>query len=144
MFPLGTRISEITVGTNSQPQRNVVGAHSKGPTISFRLRKRTTIRIRHVGGVSLIPPVPPLKRGEPSQGLRIIEEEWCKGTYSLTLEGVQGREYLCDIYDPSRSISATEGAMAIAREGNHTVLSVRFPVAEAPGSYVRKQVRLIT
>ena len=94
--------------------------------------------------MAVIPPVPHLRLGEGSKGIRIINESWRQRSYTLIVEGSIGQEYLLDVLDHSRAVTIVEGAMVLAHDGNHLILAVTFPGNGSKDEYARKEIRLST
>ncbi|MDP2884965.1 MAG: amylo-alpha-1,6-glucosidase [Ignavibacteria bacterium] len=144
IFPLGTEIIDIRIGSRMDRARVFVGEYTSLPIIRARLNRKLAIRIRHTGGMAVIPPVPHLRLGEGSSGIRIINESWRVRSYTLIVEGKVGQEYLLDVLDHSLAVAIVEGAAVLARDGNHLILAVTFPGNGSKAEYVRKEIRLST
>jgi glycogen debranching enzyme len=143
MFPLGTRIHEIWIDRRRRICEETVDSHDSGPTVHAPLKSHLLIRFRHSNGVSIVPPQPHFVRGGESKGLRVVNEQWQQGTYSVIVEGRMGTEYLLDVFDPSGTVDHIDGAVALARDGEYLTLSVVLP--EKPGTgYSRKEIRMST
>ncbi|MCX6142798.1 MAG: hypothetical protein NTZ35_06220 [Ignavibacteriales bacterium] len=143
MFPLGTRIQEIWINGKRTAWDKTVDKYESTPKVHAPLKSHLQIRFRHSNGVSVVPPRPQFVRGGESKGLRIVNERWQQQTYSVTVEGSSGTEYLLDVFDPSGTVNHFDGAVPLARDGEYITMSVVFPENQATG-YSRKEVRLST
>jgi hypothetical protein len=143
MFPLGTRIQEIWIDGKRRSQDKTVDKYESAPKVHASLKSHVQIRFRHSNGVSVVPPRPQFERGGESKGLRIVNESWKEGTYSVTLEGKAGTEYLLDVFDPSGTLSKFDGVVPLARDGEYLTISIAFPANQAT-RYARREVRLST
>ena len=141
MFPLGTRIHEIWIDGERTGCLKTIDKYESAPKIRAPLKSRLQIRFRHSGGVSVVPPRPQFARGGESKGLRIVNEAWQQGIYSVTVEGKAGSEYLLDVFDPSGTLNNFDGAVPVARAGEYVTLSIVFR-EDQPTDYARKEVRL--
>ncbi|TSA24147.1 DUF4960 domain-containing protein [bacterium] len=144
VFPLGTEILEVRIGRKKDRVHVFVGEYNSLPVVRARLYGKRAIRIRHTGGIAVIPPVPHLRLGEGSRGIRIINESWRQRSYTLVVEGRVGQEYLLDVLDYSHAVTIVEGAMVLAHDGNHLILAVTFPGNGSKDAYVHKEIRLST
>jgi hypothetical protein len=144
IVPLGTEILDIRIGSRMDRVHILVDEYSRLPVIRARLNRKLAIRIRHTGGLAVIPPVPQLRLGDGSRGIRIINESWRKRSYTLIVEGRVGQEYLLDVLDHSQAVTIVEGAAVLARDGNHLILAAAFPGNGSKQEYVRKEIRLST
>ena len=143
VFPLGTRFHDLSINGRRKHLRLTLEDYRSLPVIHAVLDSSTEIRLSHSHGIAIIPPTPHLARGEESQGLRVIDEQWESGKYQLTLEGRAGGEYLIDVFDPSQSVGTIDGATQLSRERGHHTMSVIFP-AHVSDHYVRRVVSMTT
>jgi hypothetical protein len=141
IFPLGTHLRGMWIDGKRKGQDRTVDKYQTCPTIRAVMKSHLEIRFEHSGGVSVVPPRPRYLRGELSTGLRIIRECWNQGAYEMTVEGMMGKEYLLDVFDPSGGVKLVDGGVALARDGGYLTLSVFFPKAITQG-YVRTEVKL--
>jgi hypothetical protein len=144
VLPLGTRVREIRIGSRRQQVNVVVRDYLSLSPLQIRLDRRVDVRVNHDGGISVIPPIPHLRRGQESTGLRIVDEKWRGKTYYLTVEGQNGREYLLDVKDHSSTVKAIEGAPVLSQDGDHLILVVRFEGNSDERTYERREIRFIT
>ena len=144
VLPLGTFIHEIWIGTKKRRVNFVVRDYRSLMPLNIRTDKRIKVRVVHNGGISVIPPVPNLRRGQESTGLRILDERWRANTYCLTVEGQKGREYLLDVKDYSSTIKRVEGAPVLSRDGDRLILVVQFKGNPDERAYERREIRIAT
>ncbi len=143
-FPLGTRILDIVIGSKHLASNLVVSDFRKLPAVEVRMDKTIMIRIRHVEGLAVIPPVAALRHGHTSRGIRVISESWRDKSYVLTLEGKPGEDSMLDIFDQARVARSVEGARVLAHDGDHLILAVPFEGGPSQDSYVRKDIVITT
>lgn len=144
LLPLGTRIKETLVDHRRIRERGTITHYDSTPSYKLRLSGSLEVRIRHQLGIGLVVQPPHLVREQSSKGIRIIEERWKGQTYELDVEGRRGREYLIDLYDPSGSMKAIEGGVALARSDGQVLVSLRFPGDEQDAQYVKTILRVRT
>jgi glycogen debranching enzyme len=143
-LPLGTKILGITIGSKRLVSKMVVTDFHKLPTLETRLDKKIEVRIRHTEGLAVIPPVPHVRHGQTSSGIRIINESWRDKSYILTVEGKAGEDSMIDIFDQSRTAKSVEGARVMDHDGDHLILAVPFAGKPSQESYVRKEIVIHT
>ena len=141
IFPLGTHLQQILIDGKLKGRGGTVDRYQSNPTIRANMKSHLEVRFKHSNGVSVVPPKPQFVREGESKGLRIVEERRNFNAYVLTLEGRAGEEYLVDVFDPSGNVKHIDGAVALARDGEHLTVSVRFPGTIATG-YARREVSL--
>jgi glycogen debranching enzyme len=144
LFPLGSSLLGAIVNGMPVSTPATIRDHVHVPKYKLRLDRSATVRIRHRLGIAMVPEHPLLAKGERSQGLRIIDERWKRGSYEILVEGRQDQEYLADMYDPCESISRIEGGIALAREGSRLLVSIRFHPEQSSEGYVKKQLKFAT
>lgn len=98
-----------------------------------------TFRLRHTPGVEVRPLHAPLRLGDVSSRLRIIDARMEGGTYRLRLEGRRGQTYRLELLTdlPVRGI---EGATNVSGSGSPVVLEVTIPggTSSVPGRVLRR------
>lgn len=99
----------------------------------------TTFRLRHTPGVEVRPLHAPLRLGDVSSRLRVIDARMDGDTYRVRVEGRRGRTYRLELLT-SRAIGAVEGATRVPGSGGPVVLEVSFPGGESslPGRVLRR------
>jgi len=120
-----TERSSLTV-PGASPRR-------RGATIAWFPRVQTgtdSIRIEHSAGIDIRPLHEPLRLGDTSTRLRVIDAWLDQGTYTARLEGRAGRTYRLEIDMPFELASLTN-AREISRDGDRLQLEVSFPAGAA-------------
>lgn len=118
--------------------------HSKGlNSIVASLHSKTVVIVEYRGGISLEPPVPDLREGEISGGIRVIAEEHEKGHVSYTFEGIEGKKYDLHYEDPAGVVRGAENAELIDRTNELRTFRVTIPGGD-PTRYRRTKVSLLT
>lgn len=99
----------------------------------------TTYRLRHTPGVEVRPLHDPLRLGNVSSRLRVIDARMEGETYRLRVEGRRGRTYRLELLTP-RPIGTVEGATRVPGPGGPVVLEVSFPggASSLPGRVLRR------
>jgi glycogen debranching enzyme len=85
-----------------------------------------TLELRYRGGVLLEPIREPLRTGDRSSRLRIVEERFEDRSYVARLEGRRGRSYRLTLDTPD-AIESIDGGREIHRAGNLHELEVTIP-----------------
>ncbi len=134
-FPVGTVIQKVSVeGKNG---KYVITPEKFISEASFDIRKEARVRIRHRGGVCLVPPVPAPLPGQVSHGFRVIREQYAQRRWAVHLQGRPGSRDTVRIraYEP---VEAVEGGKLIRKKGNTLSYEIRFP--ESKQKYVGKKL----
>jgi hypothetical protein len=100
-----------------------------------------TIQIRHRPGIQIATINEPLRLGDDSRRLRIIDARLEAGTYSVRLQGRRGRTYRVTL-DAPFAIQSLTGAREVSREGSVRTLEVTMPAGAVEWPDVTLQVRL--
>jgi len=136
-FPAGTVIQKVAVeGKNS---KYVTAPEKFVSEISFDIKKEARGRIRHRGGVCLVPPVPAPLPGQASHGFRVINEHYSQRVWSVRLQGRAGSRDTVRIraYEP---VVVVEGGKLLGKKGNTLFYEIRFQ--ENKQKYMEKQLVL--
>jgi glycogen debranching enzyme len=141
VFPLGTIVRGLTINGKQKPLRIDIQRYDSSPEIQQSFNSRLEVSFKHELGVSVVPQKPHFVKGEESRGLRIIQEQWNHGTYTVTAEGRAGQEYLVDVIDAAQRVTSIDGAVPVVREKNVLTISVVFP-DHGGAAYNRKQFQL--
>ena len=139
-FPLGTTIQCILTGDLLSRRELFIRNFEDLPVIEAELRHTLVIRIRHRGGLAIVPPIPHPRIGRPTDGIRVLDERWHEDTYCVLLEGPVGEDQIVEIFDSFQSATSVEGARVMAHDGNHLILAVSFAGAEPNGVFARKEI----
>ena len=100
-----------------------------------------TIQIRHRPGIQIATINEPLRLGDDSRRLRIIDARLEAGTYSVRLQGRRGRAYRMTL-DVPFAVQSLTGAREVGREGSVRTLEVAMPAGAVEWPEVTLQVRL--
>jgi hypothetical protein len=99
---------------------------------------RRHVRVRP--GIEIEAVAPPLRTGDPSSRLRVIETRLDGARYTARLQGLAGRRYVVRLKVPFAIESVTGGVVMATREG-WTEIAVEFPAGEGWGER-EVQIRL--
>lgn len=144
LFSLGTEIASIQIGTKKNQQRKIITKYEDSPTVSFRLSGKTTVEVRHLKGIGIVPPVPHPQPHQESSGLRVIDKKWEDGTYLLTVEGRAGFEYALEVIDPDSIIRTVHNVEMKSRKDEKLTIALRFDGSINEKIYSSKIITLQT
>ena len=106
------------------------------PLVSLPLKDSAVVAIDFIPGLEILPPRVTSRTGDTNAGLKIIASELKGNRYTISLEGLSGREYPLGIANPE-IIASVRGARA-----SGTGIVIPFP-GERPGAFVRKDVVIV-
>lgn len=123
---------QVTVKNDGHAQPLVVrlalepGAQVRGPTeLRFKGSGVETQRVGVRPGFVIVPEHDPLRVGDASVRVRVIEATFDRGTYTARLQGCRGRTYRVRLSVPGNSVNVTGGDVR-AHEGHWVDVDVRF------------------
>ncbi|MGE5359859.1 MAG: amylo-alpha-1,6-glucosidase, partial [Bacteroidales bacterium] len=92
--------------------------------------KPETFVVRYRGGVALTPIHAPLGVGDGPHRLRVIDERFADGTYTVRVQGLRGTTYKL-LLDTQMPLAAIEGAREAGAQDGKRVLEVTFPATSS-------------
>jgi glycogen debranching enzyme len=142
VFPPGALIKKVRV--NGLPAKDPgVRETDQGwliPDFGFWLDSSTVVEIIWEGGISALPAISHPKPGDSSEGLRIINTSYLKGTYTVETEGISGKQYFLDIWTANPEKYKAEGAEIAGISGN--IISLKLDLPDTGTKYAKKDVIL--
>jgi hypothetical protein len=126
----GAARREITV------QADARGTHVR---VSGRFDKAETLTVNYLPGIQLTVPHEPLRVGDVSQRLRVIDARLDGRVYTLRLQGRRERVYPVHLTVPFQVMSI-DGAREVKAEGPRRVLDVALPAG--PGDWAETTVTM--
>ena len=138
--PLSTIRSVAVNGRPAQFKAETSGQDIHA-TLKTALSKRTEIEIKFSAGVEVDVPVPDVKTGARTEGMKVLGLEQISDGVKLTVEGLVGRKYRLRARSGSLALKA-EGARAISSTGPWKEFEIDFE-GLAPGTYVKKTIQLV-
>ncbi len=139
-LPPGAEVASSDASWGDRPTVRVVGDGRGGALVLVRAvvaPGEQTLTVRYHGGVTLRPLQEPLRTGERSQRLRVLETRYADGVYSARVQGRAGRSYRVELDTPLQ-VAAVSGARALAHEGRVHLLEVTFPTGT--GAWVEQTI----
>jgi hypothetical protein len=95
----GIALPEISIARALPPGAELLGG-SRLPWVVPAGRKSLTLSIRYRGGIEAVPVHEPLRSGERSSRLRILDERVEGGTYVARVQGKRGKSYRVRLLEP--------------------------------------------
>lgn len=139
-FGLGTKIKSVSVNENdflSQLKFTPYDVHCE---IECDLTDKLLIEIQYQPGIEFAIPLPEIPIGSASQGLKLIDYKLSDNIFTITIEGLNGYEYVIPV-KTEFEIKKIEGGMAKKTGENFWELRVNF-ANDISKQYVIRQVRL--
>jgi glycogen debranching enzyme len=99
---------------------------------SLAVARPETFAVRYRGGVAVAPLHDPLRVGDESHRLRVIDTRFESGSYTMRVQGLRGRSYTL-LLDAQAPVAAIDGAREMANQEGQRVLQVTFPAATPGG-----------
>ncbi|MBD3165647.1 hypothetical protein GF324_03550 [bacterium] len=100
-----------------------------------------TVRLGTKGGIGVVPPEVELDPGDTSHHLRIVDEVYHKGVFSVVLEGRSGATEQFRVRTFDRAVGSAVGCTLMSIEPGLQRFQVSFPTGRE--DYVRKEVKLV-
>jgi len=138
---------EVTLPPGSEPASGAFARVGQDESRGVRLRlerafaRAETLEIRHLPGIDLRPLHDPLRLGDPSQRLRIIDARLQGNSYDVRLQGRRLRRYRLAI-DVPFAVESLSGGEELRREGTLRTIEVAFPDGPAEWHEVTLRIRL--
>jgi glycogen debranching enzyme len=118
----GPRKTDLVPGDQARGVRLTVGGDFATPE---------TLQIRYRPGIEIAPINQPLRLGDESWRLRVIDARFEGRSYTARLQGRSGQRYRVRL-DAPFAIASLEGAREVGREGLVHELEIAFPESPAP------------
>jgi glycogen debranching enzyme len=137
----GSNIQGIQVNgveADFQTEQNAAGVQ---PHLSFALKAKATILIRHTRGIGVIPIEYKPKPGDTSNGIRIVSAELNGKTYHITLQGPADQAKKFRLSTGNYRIKQVRKATIVASDKGITTLETTFP-QNVEGDYATREVIL--
>ena len=137
----GSNIQEIQVNgveKDFQTKQNAAGVQ---PRLSFALKAKATILIRHTRGIGMVPVQYKPNPGDTSGGMRIISANLKEEAYHITLQGPAGKTKKFRLSTGDYQIGQVRNAKIVACDKGITSLETSFP-KNAAGNYLTRKVIL--
>jgi hypothetical protein len=109
--------------------------------VTLRLDGPVQVRMSTKEGLGVVPPEVELAPGDRSHGLRVIDEKYEKGVFSVVLEGRAGKSCKFRVRTFDREIGSALGCTLLSIKPGIQTFQVGFPPSRA--DYVRKEVKLV-
>jgi hypothetical protein len=138
---VGSKIQSIDlngVEADFQTKQNAAGTQ---PHLSFALKKKATILIRHKRGIGMVPLEYKPEPGDISDGLRIVSANLKADAYHITLQGPAGKAKKFRLRTGDYQIRRVRNAEIVSSDKDISTLETTFP-KDAEGGYVKRQVVL--
>jgi hypothetical protein len=135
-FPLGMRPLNIIVDGQEIDFSNQPSSEQIRAAISINVSKKVILKIRHKGGIGVVPYIPEPSPEDSSEGYKIIRESLKGSEYTLLLEGKTGGEVTLELMMFGQEYSEIMGAELVYRAPNldKLIVDVKFPDDEKPFS----------
>ncbi|RKY50149.1 MAG: hypothetical protein DRP91_02475 [Candidatus Neomarinimicrobiota bacterium] len=91
------------------------------PPLRFKVKDSVRVEMAVKGGVGIILDTPNPRPGDESRSLRLINEKFEDGKYSLLFQGRSGYEYRFYVRDFDSKVQAIEGADKLVNVGSEYV-----------------------
>jgi len=142
VFPPGSVIQRIRV--NGLPAKDPGYRETEQgwgyADFGFWLDSAVTVEIYWEGGITALPVISHPRPGDKSEGLRIINTTYSNEEYSITVEGLQSKQYELKVWAADPDKYQADGAKITSVDGYLITLSVILP---DPGTkYAVKKVVL--
>jgi glycogen debranching enzyme len=138
-LPVGSVVRQVRL--NGEPARFVL-SDSLGVVrcaVRVSLGTTATVEIDYTAGLSVVPPVPSPRIGDPPQGLKLLHHRLDGKWHILLLEGRGGRTYELLLHSEQRVVEAQGGEVDYLGGDRYTA---RITFAGQGRDYVRQELRV--
>ncbi|MBN4081381.1 hypothetical protein JYT44_03350, partial [Caldithrix abyssi] len=140
-FPPGTKIHTVKLnGEEVKPRIDSNSRHTQ-LKLDLELKKSTTLKIEHFGGIDVIPLVPNPKPGYKSKGFRFLSADYRGKEFIIELQGRSGSNEVIELYLLDGEIDRIDNARLIEQKDNMLRLAVSF--GQNKTKYVNKTVKVL-